>query len=310
MKRREFITLLGGAVMPVIGYLSVGTAESQARGLAAFRQGLGELGYVEGVNVAFELRFANGKIERLPELAAELVRRRVAILAAAPRADLVAKASTSTIPIVFVSGADPLQTGLVASLNRPGGNLTGVSNLSEELEAKRFGLLHELLPSADSIAVLIDRNVRDVRARSVELGAGSLGLRIEVVEVGDADEFETAISGIVHRGHHAVIVAGSSYFNVYRDRLVTLSARYRIPAMFKTREFTDKGGLMSYGSDPAETSRQLGLYAGRILQGAKPADLPVWEAIKVELILNLKTARTLGITFPLSLLGRADEVIE
>jgi len=324
MKRREFITLLGGATaawplaaraqqMPVVGFLNQESAELTAHLVAGFRMGLSETGFVENQNVAIEYRWAEGRYERLPQLAADLVNRKVAVIAAAYfPATLAAKAATSTIPIVFISGVDPIAAGLVTSLNRPGGNLTGVSNFNTSLTAKRLELLHQVVPRGDTIAVLV--NSTSPAAQTIEAEARSaaqvLGLRLDVLGASTEDEIDAAFANAAQRGVGALLVAGDAYFNSRRAQLIALAARYRIPANYDRREIATDGGLMSYGMNNVEFYRQVGIYTGQILRGAKPADFPVQQPTKVELVVNLKTARSLGLELPTSVLLSADEVIE
>jgi putative ABC transport system substrate-binding protein len=326
MKRREFITLLGGAMaawplatsaqqpaMPVIGFLNQESAELTAHLVAGFRKGLSETGFVENQNVAIEYRWAEGRYERLPQLAADLVNRKVAVIAAAYfPATLAAKAATSTLPIVFISGVDPIAAGLVTSLNRPGGNLTGVSNFNTSLTAKRLELLHQVVPRGDTIAVLV--NSTSPAAQTIEAEARSaaqvLGLRLDVLGASTEDEIDAAFANAAQRGVGALLVAGDAYFNSRRAQLIALAARYRIPANYDRREIATDGGLMSYGMNNVEFYRQVGIYTGQILRGAKPADFPVQQPTKVELVVNLKTARSLGLELPTSVLLSADEVIE
>jgi putative ABC transport system substrate-binding protein len=327
MKRREFVILLGGAagawpiaaraqqpVMPVIGFLNSGSAAGREQHLAAFRQGLEETGHAEGRNVAVEYRWAEGRYERLPELAAELVRRRVAVIAATGGsvAPLAAKDATTTIPIVCVFDGDPVAFGLVASINRPGGNVTGISLVASIIEAKQLELLHELVPKARVIAILVNASNSNAKiiAGDLQAAARTLGLEPHVLDASRESDFD-AVSAMLERLRpDALVVATDPFFLDHRDRLVALTARHAIPAVFGRREFAVIGGLISYGTSLADTYRQIGVYAGRILKGAKPADLPVMQPTKFDLIINLKTARALGVTFPLPLLARADEVIE
>jgi putative tryptophan/tyrosine transport system substrate-binding protein len=326
MRRRDLIILLGSAAssvawppaaraqqppLPVIGVLSSAPAPPPL--LAAFRQGLNESDYAEGRNVVIEFRHADGRYDRLPALAAELVARRVAVIfATTPPPVLAAKAATATIPIVFQMGGDPVEMGIVASLNRPGGNVTGISHLSDLLEPKRLEILHDLLPKVGTIAMLVnptyanvERQRKDARAAARALGVG-LHLSDGSTE-GDLD----AVFAELRRGRiEALLVAADAFFFNRRDRLVALAARYRLPAIFSLREFVLAGGLMSYGPSLQDSFRLAGVYSGRILKGEKPSDLPVHQAVKIELVLNQVTAKTLGIDFPLPLLGRADEVIE
>jgi putative ABC transport system substrate-binding protein len=301
--------------MPVIGYLSVGSEESDnipAR-LTAFRQGLNETGYVEGQDVAIEYRWAQGQYDRLPDLASDLVRRQVAVIVAqnVPTA-FAAKVATATIPIVFILGIDPVQSGLVASLNRPGGNITGVTILSAELIGKRLDLLHELVPTAAVVAVLVNPNnpVTESETRSLQDAARALGLQAHALEARTPSEIDTAFDTLVGLRAGALVVSGDSFFTSQRARIVALAARHAVPTIYYWRGYTTEGGLMSYGNDFAEGYRLVGVYTGKILKGAKPADLPVQQAVKIELVINLKTAKALGLTIPLTLLGRADEVIE
>ncbi|HEX3413402.1 MAG TPA: ABC transporter substrate-binding protein [Stellaceae bacterium] len=324
MRRRELVLLLGGAMtaaralraqqkaMPVIGYLGVTSPVPAAPFLAAFQQGLSETGYVEGQNLAVEYRGAEGHYDRLPALAAELVGRKVEVIVAqADVSALAAKSATSTIPIVFVAG-DPIAVGLVASLARPGGNLTGVSILTIELIPKRFELLSELVPQAKSIALLVNPNnaFAERVIRDVEETARAKGLQLHILKAGAEGEFETAFASLVQSETVALLVSPDSFYISRREQLVTLAARYKIPAIYEWREFTAAGGLISYGTSLIGIYRQVGIYAGKILSGAKPADLPVQQPTTFELVVNLRTAKTLGLTVPQSILGRADEVIE
>ena len=324
-RRRDLIVVLGTAVvsplaavaqqpMPVIGYLAHGYPETDDFRVPSFRRGLNETGYVEGQNVAIEYRWARGQYEKLPDLAADLVQRQVSVIAAmagAPPA-LAAKAATSTIPIVVML-SDPVQFGLVAGLNRPGGNITGVAILATELVAKRLDLLHELLPSASVIAALINpanTASTEVATRNLKDAALSLGLQLHFLRATTAAEIDAAFEGLAVSRADALIVSTDPFFTSRRDQIVALAARQAIPATYDWREFVVAGGLMSYGSDLVDGYRQAGVYTGKILKGDKPADLPVQQAVKIELVINLKTAKALGLTIPLSLAGRADEVIE
>ena len=324
MTRRDLMALIAGTAalprtaraqqpMPVIGYLSPGSAESDGFRLSAFRQGLNETGCVEGQNVTIDYRRAEGQNDRLPALAADLVRRQVTVIAAGgPNPALAAKAATSTIPIVFVLGMDPVQAGLVASLNRPGGNMTGVVILSEELAAKRLDLLHELVPTAGVVGVMVDPTnpVSDPQTRNLQDAARSLGLQLHLLRASTASEIDAAFGTLVELRAGALVLAGGPFFTNQRAQIIALAARHAVPAIYGVRLFPAAGGLMSYGADLADSFRQAGVYTGKILKGANPADLPVEQAVKVELVINLKTAKALGLTIPLPLLGRADEVIE
>jgi putative tryptophan/tyrosine transport system substrate-binding protein len=325
VRRREFITLLGGAAavwpraagaqqpaMPVIGLLDQRSPDALADRLRGFRQGLKDAGFVEGQNAAIEYRWAENQVDRLPELAADLVRRQVAVIVApaglAPA--LAAKAATKTIPIVFVIADDPVRLGLVASLARPGGNLTGINFLSGELTAKRLELLRELMPSATRMAVLVNPANAENPEREVETAARSIGLQIQTLNASTIREINAAFATFVRERPDAVFVGLDPFFNSRRIQLVQLAARYAIPASYPARDFAEAGGLMSYGADITDAWRQAGSYAGRILKGAKPADLPVVQSSKFELVFNVQTATMLGLTVPDKLLVAADEVIE
>ncbi|MFI5091452.1 MAG: ABC transporter substrate-binding protein [Terriglobales bacterium] len=326
MQRRKFIALLGGAAawpfaaraqqtaLPVIGFLSSASPDLYANRLHAFRQGLKEAGYVEGQNVAIEYRWAEGQNNRLPVLAAELVQRHVDVIAAAggtPSA-VAAKAATATIPVVFGVAVDPVKIGLVASLNRPGGNLTGITNLNVEVGPKRLELLRELIPTATNIAVLVNPTspIAEPFARSMQAAARTLGQQVHVLQASAEQDFDRVFADLVRMRSGALVISPYVFFNTKIEQLAVLSLRHAVPAIFQYREFAAAGGLISYGSDETEYYRLIGIYAGRILKGEKPAELPVVQSTKVEMILNLKTAKALGITVPLPLLGRADEVIE
>jgi putative ABC transport system substrate-binding protein len=300
--------------MPVIGYLYTGSPDPSAHLTSAFRKGLSEAGYTEGRDVTIEYRWAHNDNARLPELAADLVRRQVAVLVTpgSSPAALVAKATTSTIPVIFSIGADPVEIGLVTSLNRPGGNITGFSSMNVELAPKRFGLLHELLPQAGRAFVLANSSnpVADVFIRDVRAAATAVGWQIEVLTANTVSEINTAFSSLAQKSAAAVLVTPGPLFNNRRIQLATLASRYTLPVMFSSREFAEAGGLMSYGPSIPEEFRQAGLYAARVLKGEKPADLPVGRATKFEFVINLQTANALGIEIPPTLLARADEVIE
>jgi putative tryptophan/tyrosine transport system substrate-binding protein len=324
MRRREFISLLGGVAawplaaraqqpMPVIGFLNSATLAGEAERLAAFRQGLKENGFVEGQNVVIELRSAEGQFDRLPALAADLVRRQVNVLVANTTASaLAAKPATSTLPIVFVTGGDPVELGLVASLNRPGGNLTGVSFLVNKLVAKRLELLSELAPGTTALGMLVDPNNPNAQAdtKDAQAAAAALGRKLVVAEAGTESEIEAAFAALLQQRVSARLVGAHVLFFSRRDRLVALAARHAVAASYSTREFVAAGGLMSYGPNQTDVYRLVGVYTGRILKGAKPADLPVERPVKFELVINLKTAKALGLDVPLHLQQLADEVIE
>ena len=327
MRRREFITLLGCAAVacpraalaqssvPVIGFLNSGTPHDYAPQLAGFRQGLREIGYTEGQNVAIEFRWAETQYDRLPGLAADLVRRQVAVIVATGSAvsAIAAKSATATIPIVFTLGGDPVQVGLVASLNRPGGNVTGVSLFNSTLAAKRLELLHELVPAARVIAMLINPanpNIESV-TRAVEAEAPRIGLQIVVLKASSAAEIETAFGTLSQHKVEAVLVGGDAAFDTsWRNQIIELAARYAVPAIYNWRDIALAGGLASYGSSFAEGYRLAGIYTGRILRGERPADLPVQQPTKFEFVINLKTAKTLGLTISNQMQLLADEVIE
>jgi putative ABC transport system substrate-binding protein len=300
--------------MPVVGFLNGGTADGYAPMVAAFRQDLSEAGYVEGRNVAIEYRWAGGQYDRLPSLAADLVQQKVTVIAATTTpATLAAKAATSTVPIVFTTGGDPVELGLVASLNRPGRNLTGVTNLNVEVVPKRLELARELFPGATTVALLVNpaNPVAATVSKDLQAVADTLGVRLHVLHASTEADFEAAFATAVQlRAAALVITAADPVFGSYAAQLGALALRHRVPAIYQYREFAAAGGLMSYGGYTTDTYRLGGVYTGRILKGEKPADLPVVQSTKVELIINLKTAKALGITVPLPLSGRADEIIE
>jgi putative ABC transport system substrate-binding protein len=299
--------------MPVIGMLELGMASANAFMVTALQRGLSEIGYVEGRNVRFEYRWAENQPDRLPALAADLVHRRVAVISAGPTAAaLAAKAATTTIPIVFQTGRDPVADGLVASFNRPGGNITGVSQLAVELGAKRLDLLHKLVPNAGLVAVFAfpQSVVSREQVADLQQAAHTLGVPLLVLNIGNDRDLEPAFTSLVEQRAGALILSASAFFFSRRDRLVALAARHAVPTMYQSREFMSAGGLVSYGGDFSEVYRQIGVYVGRILKGEKPADLPVVQPNKLELVINLRTAKALGLDVPPGLLAVADEVIE
>ena len=327
MRRREFIVTLGGAAvwplvaraqqpaMPVVGFLNAGVLADPvvADRLRAFRQALGEAGYVEGRNVVIEYRWAEGRYDRLPALAAELASQHVAVIVAGGTASLAAKNATATIPIVFNITEDPVSLGLVASLGRPGGNATGVNFFVGELGAKQLGLLHELIPSATRIGLLVNPNslVQTERiTKDVTTAASDIGLKIEVVQASNSREIEAVFETLARNSVDALLVGADAFFVSRRVEFAIQAVRHGIPALYNVREYAEAGGLMSYGTDVREAYRQMGIYTGKILKGAKPADLPVMQSTKFELVINLITARALGIEISPTLLARADEVIE
>ena len=326
MRRREFITLLGSAAvawplaaraqqpnMPVIGFLCSSAPGTPIDRSTAFRQGLREPGYVEGQNVAIEYRWAQDQADRLPDLAADLVRRQVTVIAAHDTpSSIVAKAATTTIPIVFASGGDPVKLGLVASLNRPGGNVTGVTFVSAELGAKQLGLLHGLQPGAVRVGVLVDPNFAPTQSfvSDVQAAALSIGKQIDVLEAPTGRDIDTAFARLAQKPIDALLVGPGPLQDNRRVQLVTLAAYHRVPAIYPLREYAEAGGLMSYGTNLGDAHRQAGVYTGRILKGEKPADLPVMQSTKFEFVINLNTARAFGLSFPPGLLSIADGVIE
>jgi putative ABC transport system substrate-binding protein len=328
MRRREFIVGLGGVVawplaaraqrplVPTIGFLHSGArTDLPQKFLTAFHRGLADTGYVEGRNVAIEYRWAEGRYDKLPVMAAELVHRQVAVIAvpASTVATVAAKTATQTIPIVFFIGADPIELGLVKSLNRPGGNVTGVTTVGVEVAVKRLELMHELVPAASLVGVLVNpANPVYTKAyeRALEVGARVLGVRLLVLNASSQSEIDAAFATLVRERAGALVITGDTFFTTHQEHIVALALRYRVPTIEQTREFAEVGGLMSYATDYQEGYRLVGDSTGRILRGEKPADLPVQQATRIELIINLKTARAFGLTFPLTLLALADEVIE
>jgi putative tryptophan/tyrosine transport system substrate-binding protein len=327
MKRREFMIALGGAAglwpfktsaqqasLPIIGYMSSRSPGDSVSLVAAFRKGLNEAGFVEGQNVTIEYRWAEGKYDRLPAMAAELVRLGSVLLVTTggePSA-LAAKATTSTIPIVFTTGGDPVKNGLVESLNRPGGNATGISLLTTAPESKRLGLLHELVPGSKMVGVLIDPNYQEAEAQTKEVreAAGKLDERIQIALAGNDGQLESAFESLVQARADALLVCSDPFFDTRSDRIVGFATQHRMPAVYQFREYAVRGGLMSYGINLPEGYRQVGIYAGQVLKGIKPADLPIVQSIKFEFVINLKAAKALGLEVPPMLLARADEVIE
>ena len=327
MRRREFITLVGGSVatwplvsraqqsaMPVIGFLGLTSPEAFAPLTAAFQHGLREAGFAEGQNVAIVYRWAHGQFDQLPALASDLVRQRLSVLAAmgTPASALAAKAATTVIPIVFVTGGDPVGVGLVDSLNRPSGNATGVYMLTVALEPKRLEVINELVPNAAILGVVVDPNSPDtaVEIRELSAAAGTLGKQIKTFNVSNESEISAAFAAMAEQRVAAAMVTSSPIYLPQRQKFTDVAARYAIPTVYFVRDFVEAGGLMSYGTSFADAYRLAGVYAGRILKGDKPGDLPVQQSVKVELVINLKTAKTLGVRVPLPLVGRADEVIE
>jgi len=326
MRRREFITLLGGgtvawllpargqqATTPVIGFLHGASSDGYEAMATSFRQGLKEAGYFDGQNVAIEFRWADGHYDQLPAMAPDLVHRKVAVIAAGGTpAAFAAKAATSTIPTAILVGVDPVRLGLVESLNRPGGNMTGLAVLTVELEAKKLEVLHELLPSATAIALLVNPTnvLTESETKDVQAAAHSLGLHLHFLNASTESQIDAAFALLVELRASALIVSVDTFLNNRRAQIVGLAARYAVPAVYGVRDFVNAGGLMSYGTDLVDAYRQQGVYVGKILRGARPADLPIQQVTKVVLVINLKAAKRLGLTFPTTLLGRADEVIE
>ena len=323
MKRREFIALLGGAALaprhvhaqqtPVVGFLGGATASGWASYVAAFRQGLKESGFDEGRNVAIEYRFAENQYDRLPAMVADLINRQVAVIVATstPSA-LAAKAATATVPVVFETLSDPVRIGLVASLSRPGGNVTGVTQLNMEIGPKLLELMHEVVPGAKDIALLVNpKNPNaDSMSKNLQAAARTLGVNLRVLNGGSEVDIDAAIATAVQLRIGGLVLGGDPVINTLSAHVASLAQRHKLPTIYQSRVFAEAGGLMTYGGNAIETHRQAGLYAGRILKGEKPADLPVVQATRVELVINMKTAKALGINIPLTLLGRADEVIE
>jgi ABC-type uncharacterized transport system substrate-binding protein len=327
MRRREFISLVGSAAVvpliaraqqtsiPVIGLLGATTAQGYAAQLVAFRQGLNETGLVEGRDVAIEYRWADDHYDRLPGLAADLIRRRVAVIATigGNAASLAARAATTTIPVVFHGSLDPIKAGFVASLNRPGGNLTGVITLNVDTGQKRLELIHEVVPAATTLGLLLNptnKIVTETQSKDLQAGARALGLQLRVLDASTERDFEDVFAGLKQMRVGGLVIGTDGFFVSRSEQLAALTVRYAMPAIFQYRAFAAAGGLMSYGGSVTDSYRLSGVYTGRILKGEKPADLPVQQSTKVELIINLKTARALALTVPMSLLGRADEVIE
>jgi putative tryptophan/tyrosine transport system substrate-binding protein len=327
MRRRDFITLLGGAAaawpvaaraqqppMPVIGYLYSGAPEAGAPMLAAFRKGLSEVGFSEGRNVEIEYRWANNEPERLPELAADLVRRRVTVIVSpgTSPATLAAKASTTTIPIIFRTGGDPIELGLVTSLNRPGGNVTGVGAMSAEVGTKRLGILHQLLPNAPRFAALVNPNDASAQPviKTLQAAASAIGRQVDLLNANNRHDIDVAFASLIKQRTDALLVAPQGLFINRRVQIVTQAARRAVPAIYPAREFAEIGGLMSYGSNAMEQFRQTGIYTGRVLKGEKPAEMPILLASKFEFVINVQTAKVLNLEIPPTLLALADEVIE
>ena len=327
MQRRRFISLLGGAAvawplvaraqqstMPVVGFVNLASAKGYAPQVSAFLKGLSETGYVDGRNVAIEYRWAEGRIDRLPAMVADLVHRQVAVIAASTTpAALAAKAATTTIPIVFETGGDPVQLGLVPSLNRPGGNVTGVTQTNWEITPKRLQLLHELVPTASVIAILVNPanpTVSETTTKAMQAAAPSLGLELHILNASTERDFDGVFAKLTQLRAGGLVIGQDPFFTIQREQLAALTVRHAVPAIFYGREFAAAGGLLSYGADVADAYRLTGNYTGRVLKGEKPADLAVQQVTKVEMYINLKTAKALGVNVPNTLIGRADEVIE
>jgi ABC-type uncharacterized transport system substrate-binding protein len=327
VRRREFISIVCGAAawplaaraqhqaMPVIGYIGTGSRESDAFRLPSFHQGLSESGYVEGQNVAIEYRWAEGHNDRLPALAADLVRRQVAVIAvpASTPGALAAKAATTTIPIVFYIGLDPVELGLVASLHRPGGNITGVTGWNVAVGPKRLELLHEVVPTATSLALLVNPaspHLADGDAREQQAAARTLGLKLRILDASTDRDLDHVFTSLLELRAGGLVIGTDSFFNTRKEQLAALSLRQRVPSIHQYREYAEAGGLLGYGTETSDLSRQVGVYTGRILKGEKPADMPVQQATRVELSVNLKTAKMLGLAIPPLLLARAEHVIE
>jgi len=328
MQRRDFITLLGGAAvawplaaraqqptMPVVGFVNVASAKGHEPHLSAFLKGLSETGYIDGRNVAIEYRWAEGRTDRLPAMVADLVHREVAVIAATSTpAALAAKAATTTIPIVFTTASDPVQLGLVASLNQPGGNVTGVTQTNVEIAPKLVQILHELAPTASVMALLVNPAnptvAADINSKDLQTAARTLGLELHVLNASNERDFDGVFAKLIELRAGGLVIGGDSFFSSQIEQLAALTVHYAVPAIHAYREFAVAGGLLSYGTDFTETYRLAGIYTGRVLNGDKPAELPVQQATKVELYINLKTAKALGLNIPNSLIGRADKVIE
>jgi putative tryptophan/tyrosine transport system substrate-binding protein len=327
VRRRDFVKIIFGSAaiwpvavraqqsaMPVIGFINLASAKGYSRQLAAFLKGLGETGYVDGQNVVIEYRWAEGQEDRLPAMAADLVRRQVAVMAATTTpAALAARAATTTIPIVFELGADPIRLGLVASLNRPGGNVTGVTQLNVVVAPKRLELLHELLPTASVIGLLVNPanlSLAEARTKELQAAARTLGLQLDILNASNERDLDAVFAKLSQSRTGGLVISPDPFYISHAEQLAALTVRHAVPAIFETREFAEAGGLMSYGASHADSYRLTGVYTGRVLKGEKPADMPVQQSTKVELFLNLKAAKALGLNVPNTLIGRADEVFE